>query len=115
MKNNNKSESYRLPRKDNKRKNRILQTIFLALIWVSMGFNIEIFGPALEDIRILFNIDYKKFSILLITRTIGNIIATFLAGVTLSRLLDHSTLVLIIAKLAFIIRNTQLFYSLYIA
>ena len=102
---NDRSKNNNLTKKDNKRKIRLVQTIFLALIWVSMGFNIEIFGPALEDIRILFTIDYKYYSILLITRTTGNIIATLIAGVTLSRLLNHSILVIIIAKLAFIIRK----------
>ena len=85
-------------------KYRIVKTILLSLIWVSMGFNIEIFSPALEDLKILFNMNYETYAIILIMRTIGNIIATLITGLTLNRFLEHSTMVIIVAKLIFIIR-----------
>ena len=83
---------------------RITKTILLACIWISLGFNIEIFGPALEDFKILFNINYENIAIILIMRTTGNIIATFLTGLILDRVLKHSNIVIITAMLIFIMR-----------
>jgi fucose permease len=84
---------------------RILKTILLACIWMSLGFNIEIFGPALEDFKILYNIDYEHIAIIFISRSIGNVIATLIAGLVLDRILQHSNIVIIFAKLIFIIRK----------
>lgn len=84
---------------------RILKTILLACIWMSLGFNIEMFCLALEDFKILYNIDYEHIAIIFISRSIGNVIATLIAGLVLDRILQHSNIVIIFAKLIFIIRK----------
>lgn len=88
----NKSENIKQKTSVNlySRKYRILKTILMITAWVSFGINFELIGAALEDLKILLNVNYEKIALALIMRSIGGMLITIFAGLLMDKLKNYS-------------------------
>lgn len=86
-------------------KYRIIRSIFLIYSWISLGFNMELIGPCLEDLRILLGVNYQSISFALIVRNIGYLSLTLISGYIHDKLGNYTDLLMAISNL-FIITPT---------
>jgi FHS family Na+ dependent glucose MFS transporter 1 len=86
-------------------KYRIFKTLLMIFAWVSFGINLELIGTALEDLRILLNVDYQQMSFALSSRSTSYMIVTLIIGLVMDKLIKYSELLMAVAKLLIIIRN----------
>lgn len=83
-------------RKDEKytMKYRFAKTVVLILAWVSLGINLEMIGPTLEDLKIYLNIDYTTISLALILRNCSYMGMTILFGLFINKLNNYYEIVM---------------------
>ena len=83
-------------RKDEKytMKYRIVKTLVLILAWVSLGVNLEMIGPTLEDLKIFLNIDYSTISLALILRNFSYLGVTVIFGLFLQKCTKYYELIM---------------------
>ena len=77
---------------------RILKTVLLIFTMISFGFNFELIGPTLEDLKIFLNVNYSSISFALVLRNIGYLSVTILLGLTINRILKYSELCMAISS-----------------
>ena len=86
-------------------KYRIIKTILMIYAWISFGIQLEPIGVALEDLRILLNVDYSSISIALVSRSISYMIVTLFIGFVIDRLNKYSDFMMGFASLLMIVPN----------
>ncbi|KAL4239900.1 hypothetical protein ACF0H5_000699 [Mactra antiquata] len=65
---------------------KITKTIFLVLVWVCIGLNLEITGPTLKDLIIRIDSNYESMSTAVFGRSAGFFIGSALGGVLVDKL-----------------------------
>ena len=86
-------------------KYRYIKTVLMIYAWVSFGIQLEPIGVALEDLRILLEVDYKSISVALVSRSISYMIVTVFIGFVIDRLSKYSDFLMAFAKLLMVIPN----------
>jgi fucose permease len=77
-KNRNELEKY-------SKKYRFFKAILLIFAWIAFGFNLEVIGPTLEDLRHFLNINYVQISLSLALRNLGFLCMTLVFGLVLDK------------------------------
>lgn len=95
---------------------RIVKTIVLILAWVSLGVNLEMIGPTLEDLKIFLNIDYSTISIALILRNVSYLGVTVVFGLFLQKFTNYYELIMAFSSATMALgkkkRNLSKFYKI---
>lgn len=84
-------------------KYRVLKSIFLFYSWVVLGFNVELLGPCLEDLRILLEVNYQSVSFALVARNIGFISLTLISGYLIEKLEKYTDFLMAISSVLIIV------------
>lgn len=69
---------------------RIFKTILFMFAYISLGVNNEIFSVVFEDLKILFNINYKQMASMMIAKSVGFVICLAIVGLILERFIKYS-------------------------
>lgn len=98
-------------RKDEKytMKYRFVKTVVLILAWVSLGINLEMIGPTLEDLKIYLNIDYTTISLALILRNCSYMGMTILFGLFINKLNNYYEIVMACSSAIMALGNSEIF------
>ena len=86
-------------------KYRVIKTLLFICCWISMSFNNEMMGPALEDLKILLNANYQQISFAVIAKNIGYLTMTVFSGFILEKFSNHTHTLMACAKLFVAIRK----------
>jgi len=82
---------------------RIIKTVLMICAWISFGLNFELIGPALEDLRVMLNVDYRSISNAFILRNTSYMVVTVFIGLVMDRLSNHSETLMAFAKAMIVI------------
>lgn len=85
-------------------KYRIIKTILMICAWISFGLNFELIGTALEDLKILLNVDYRNMANSYILRNTSYMIVTVFIGLVMDKLSNYSETLMAFAKALIILR-----------
>lgn len=89
------------------KKYRILKTLLVICSWISLSFNVEMIGPALEDLKILLNTNYQQIAFSVIVKNIGYLSMIMISGYLLEKFSKYTETLMGIAKLFIVIRKPE--------
>lgn len=96
-----------LLRSEYSKKYRILKTLLVICGWITLSFNVEMIGPALEDLKILLNTNYQQIAFSVIVKNIGYLSMIMFSGYILEKFSNYTETLMGISKILIVIRKPK--------
>ncbi|KAL4220265.1 hypothetical protein ACF0H5_020672 [Mactra antiquata] len=74
------------------KRNKVVKTVFLVLVWVTLGLFLEVTGPTLIDLKIRTGADYEEVAVAVSGRSVGYFIGSAIGGPLVDRFVSYSDL-----------------------